>query len=70
VKAEKMIDVTEDYVRAALALQGIPVPEEEIGNVVLRFSLWMKAFNEIENALGTRMDDVDPVPPVYPHEDF
>jgi hypothetical protein len=30
----------------------------------------MKAFNEIEAALGTQMDEVDPIPPVYPHEEF
>jgi len=65
-----MIEVTEDYVRAALALQDIPVPEEEMHNVYLRLSLWMKAFNEIEAAIGVQMDDTDPIPPVYPHEEF
>jgi hypothetical protein len=65
-----MMHVTEEYVRSTLALQGIPVPESEIHNVFLRLSLWMKAFNEIEAALGAQMDDVDPIPPVFPHEDF
>lgn len=65
-----MFQVSEDYVRSALALQGIPVPKEELQNVFLRLSLWMKAFNEIEAALGEQMNDVDPIPPVYPHEDF
>lgn len=65
-----MMQVTEEYVRSMLALQGVPVPESEINNVFLRFSLWMKAFNEIEELLGEQMDGVDPIPPVYPHEDF
>lgn len=65
-----MFQVSEDYVRSALALQGIPVPEEEVQNVFLRLSLWMKALNEIEAKLGGQMNDVDPIPPVYPHEDF
>jgi hypothetical protein len=65
-----MMKVTEDYVRSTLALQGIPVPESEIQNVFLRLSLWMKAFNEIEAALGKEMDEVDPIPPVFPHKDF
>lgn len=65
-----MMKVTEEYVRSALALQGIPVPESEMQNVFLRLSLWMKAFNEIESALGDKMDEVDPIPPVYPHEEF
>ena len=65
-----MMHVTEEYVRSMLAVQGIPVPESEIPNIVLRFSLWMKAFNEIESVLGSRMNEVDPIPPVYPHEDF
>ncbi|MCJ8142578.1 hypothetical protein MKI84_06575 [Ancylobacter sp. A5.8] len=65
-----MYEVSEDYVRAALALQGVPVPEDEIRNVYLRLSLWMKALNEIEAVIGPQMDDVDPIPPVYPHEEF
>ncbi len=34
-----MFQVSEDYVRSALALQGIPVPKEELQNVFLRLSL-------------------------------
>lgn len=64
------MNVTEDYVRAALALQGLSVPEAEVTNIYLRLSLWMKALGEIEAAIGSQMDDVDPVPPVYPHEKF
>ncbi|WP_018390837.1 hypothetical protein [Ancylobacter sp. FA202] len=64
------MNVTRDYVRAALELQGLSVPEEEVINIHLRLSLWMKALDEIEAAIGDQMDDVDPVPPVYPHEKF
>ena len=62
--------VTEDYIHAGLALQGLQVPESEIRNIYLRLSLWLRAFDEIEAAIGDRMDGVDPVPPVFPHEDF
>ncbi len=53
-----------------MKLQGIPVPEEELDNIRMRFALWMEAMDEIEAAVGEQMNDVDPVPPVYPHEEF
>ncbi|MCK0207504.1 hypothetical protein MWN33_05595 [Starkeya koreensis] len=65
-----MYEVSEEYVRAALAFQGVPVPPDELRNVHLRLSLWMKALNEIEAVLGEQMNDVDPIPPVYPQEEF
>jgi hypothetical protein len=58
----------ETYVRAALAVQRIPVPEDEIANVATRFALLMAAFAEVEATLGARIDAEDPVPPVFPPE--
>jgi hypothetical protein len=63
-------EVTSEYVRIMLRFQGIPVPDDEIENIRLRLSLWFQALNDIEDAVGEQMNEVDPVPPVYPHEEF
>lgn len=62
--------VSLDYVRASLRLQGVPVPEDELENVRLRLELWLRALDEVEAAIGREMDEVDPIPPIYPQEDF
>lgn len=62
--------LTVDYVRSALALQAIPVHEDEIDNIYRRLVIWFSALNEIELRMGEQMNDVDPIPPVYPHEMF
>ncbi len=64
------MQATKERVQAMLELQGVPVPDDEIDDVVLRFSTWMAAFEEIEDELGDEMNDCDPIPPVYPREDF
>lgn len=61
---------TLDYVRSALALQNIPVHEDEIDNIHQRLIIWFSALNDIERQLGAEMDDVEPIPPVYPHDMF
>jgi hypothetical protein len=62
--------VTHDQVRAMLELQGLRIPEDEIEDVTIRLSTWLSAFMEVEAELGELMDRVDPVPPVYPREEF
>jgi hypothetical protein len=62
--------VTEAYVRAGLALQGMPIKEEEIPNVLNRLTIWLKALDQIEASIGDAMNTVDPIPPVFPREDF
>jgi len=61
--------VSPDFVRAMLELQGIPVPADERENVRLRLELWLRALDEIEAELGREMDAVDPIPPVFPHDE-
>lgn len=62
--------VTRDFVEAGLALNGVPVPEDEIENVRLRLELWLAALEEVETAIGAEMNAVDPIPPVYPRPEW
>jgi hypothetical protein len=63
-------EVTTDQVRTMLEVQGLRIPEDELKNVAIRFSTWLAALAEIEAVLGDRMNEVDPIPPVYPQEEF
>jgi hypothetical protein len=63
-------EITADQVRTMLEVQGLRIPEDELKNVAIRLSTWLAALSEIEAVLGDRMNDVDPIPPVYPHEEF
>jgi hypothetical protein len=49
---------------------GLEIPEADLDNVMLRLSAMLAAMDEIERELGPVMDRTEPVPPVYPHEEF
>ena len=46
------------------------IPEQDLENVRLRLSGLLTEMEKIEREIGAEMDKVDPVPPVYPHEEF
>ncbi|WP_213991764.1 hypothetical protein [Sodalis sp. dw_96] len=58
------MQVTLDYVRSALALQGIPVHEDEIDNIHRRLTIWFDALETIEAHMGKEMDLAEPIPPI------
>jgi hypothetical protein len=49
---------------------GLEIPEADLDNVMLRLSAMLAAMDAIERELGPVMDRTEPVPPVYPHEEF
>lgn len=61
--------VTEDQVRVLLEIQALRVPESDLGEIALRLSTWLSALEEIEMEMGDKMDEVDPIPPVFPRLD-
>jgi Asp-tRNA(Asn)/Glu-tRNA(Gln) amidotransferase C subunit len=61
---------THDDVRLLARTVRLDIPDEDIENVTLRLSALFAAMEKIEAELGPAMDAVDPVPPVYPHEDW
>lgn len=62
--------LTREQVRALAAAVDLTIPEKDLDNVTLRTSALLSAMDEIEKDLGEKMDEVDPVPPVFPPEDF
>jgi len=62
--------VTTETVRALLALQELEVPEAEIDNITTRLTTWLQAMDEVESQMGHLLDDEDPIPPVFPREEY
>lgn len=48
----------------------LEIPDEEIEAVIFRLSGFLTAMEDIERDLGDELAKVDPIPPVYPHEEF
>jgi len=55
---------------ALARIANLDIPEEDLDNVTLRLSALLESMNEIELELGAEMDAVEPLPPVFPGEDF
>lgn len=48
----------------------LEIPEADMQNVMLRLSTMLEAMEAIERELGPAMDRTEPVPPVYPQEEY
>jgi len=64
------MSLTTQQVRAMASVLNLAIPDADIENVRLRLSTLLAAMEEIERELGKEMDRTEPVPPVYPHEEF
>lgn len=62
--------LTRDQTRVLAAAAGLDIPEQDLDNVTLRVSALLQSMARIEAELGAEMDAVEPVPPVFPQEDF
>lgn len=62
--------LTHDEVRLLARTVGLAIPDEDLENVRIRLEALFAAMQGIEAELGGAMDAVEPVPPVFPHEDF
>ena len=51
-------------------LVDLSIPDVDSVEIGLRFDSLMGSMKEIEELLGNQMDNVEPIPPVYPHEIF
>jgi Asp-tRNA(Asn)/Glu-tRNA(Gln) amidotransferase C subunit len=65
-----MMDLTKEQVRELAKAVSLEIPEADLNNVTLRLSSLLTAMESIERELGPEMDKTEPVPPVYPHEEF
>lgn len=62
------MSMTEHQVRAMSEAIGLSIPDDEIPGITLRLDALMQAMEAIEKELGSRMDETDPLPPVYPRD--
>jgi hypothetical protein len=64
------MELDRERVRSMAQLIGFDIPEPELEPIAIRLSELLSAMDEIERELGAEMDRVDPVPPVFPREDW
>ncbi len=62
--------LTEDDVRSMAKAIELNIPESDLPAVALRLSSFLEVIADIDAQLGDEMDNVDPIPPVFPREDF
>ena len=58
-----------DVARMA-ATVGLPIPDDDLDEVAVRLSSLLDDMDRIEQQLGTRLNEIDPIPPVYPRDPF
>jgi len=62
--------LTRDQVKVLAAAVDLEIPEQDLDNVTIRVSVLLSAMENIEAELGEAMNSVEPLPPVFPREDF
>ena len=62
--------IEEDDIQELGRLVDLSIPDVDSVEIGLRFDSLMGSMKEIEELLGNQMDNVEPIPPVYPHEIF
>jgi len=62
--------LTRDQVKVLAAAVDLEIPEQDLDNVTIRVSALLSAMENIEAELGEAMNSVEPLPPVFPREDF
>lgn len=62
--------LTREQTQALALIAGLEIPEQDLDNVMLRLSALLDSMAVIEAELGGEMDAVEPLPPVFPREDF
>ena len=64
------MELTPEQLLAMAKAIALDIPQGDLENVRLRLSGLLTEMEAIERELGAEMDAVDPVPPVFPREDF
>ena len=62
--------LSRDQVKVLAAAVDLEIPETDLDNVTIRVSALLSAMENIEAELGEAMNAVEPLPPVFPREDF
>lgn len=65
------MDVSIEQLKVLLDLQGMKqVPDEDMENIALRLTTWLTAMEKIEADMGVEINAAEPIPPVFPREEF
>mgnify|MGYP001346591333 FL=1 len=64
------MNLTEDDIRNMSRAINLNIPESDLNTIALRLSALLSVMEEVEKDFGPEMDEVDPIPPVYPREEF
>jgi len=64
------MNLSRDQVKALATAVDLQIPEKDLDNVTIRVSALLSAMENIEAELGEAMNAVEPLPPVFPREDF
>ncbi|HEV7390905.1 MAG TPA: hypothetical protein VGO08_04620 [Burkholderiales bacterium] len=64
------MELTKEQLIALAQTISLEIPESDLENVRLRLTTLLTEMEGIERELGAEMDTVEPVPPVYPREEF
>ncbi len=64
------MELTTEQVREMARVIGLDIPDADLLSIAIRLSGLLTVMEEIERDIGAAMDEVDPVPPVYPREEF
>lgn len=62
--------LTREQTRTLAAAVGLDIPDADIDSVALRASALLASMARMEAELGPELDAVEPLPPVFPREDF
>ena len=62
--------LTREQTRTLAATVGLDIPDADLDSVTLRTSALLASMERMEAELGAEMDAVEPLPPVFPREDF
>ncbi len=62
--------LTEDDIRNMSRVINLDIPDSDLNTIAIRLSALLSVMEEVEKDFGPEMDEVDPIPPVYPREEF
>jgi hypothetical protein len=62
--------LSQDDIRNMSRAIDLNIPDDDLNTIALRLSAMLSVMEEFEKELGDEMDKIEPIPPVYPHEEF
>lgn len=64
------MELTNEIIHNLSYTINLKIPKEDLNTIRIRLSSLLSAMEEIEKELGADLHKVEPIPPVFPQEDF